>query len=110
MANIYIDARHLIRLMYSCEILILPHDGTTDDTLCLAQRRSTVILHERSQLNGDPASLCGSFPRRDVSGECVLLIHAAAKHPAAEFSAVFVPLNAGGNGASNLVSGLPVKL
>lgn len=32
-ANIYIDARPLIRLMYSCEILILPHDGTTDDTL-----------------------------------------------------------------------------
>lgn len=58
----------------------------------------------------DGASLRGSFPRRDVSGECVLLIHAAAKHPAAGFSAVFVPLNAGGNGASNLVSGLPVKL
>lgn len=40
--------------MYSCEILILPHDGTTDDTLCLAQRRSAVIFHDR-------ASLCGSF-------------------------------------------------
>lgn len=78
---------------------------------------STAIFRDRSASEwqrhaggAGGASLRGSFSRRDVSGECVLLIHAAAKHPAAELSAVFVPLNAGGNGASNLVSGLPVKL
>lgn len=49
-ANIHKDARPLIRLMYSCEILILPHDGTTDDSLCLAQRHSPVIFRNGSHL------------------------------------------------------------
>lgn len=114
-ANIYIDARPLIRLMYSCEILILPHDGTTDDTLFVSHsvtapwyfttaRVGKTIPRRRSILVLE--AFRGGMSAASVS--CWFTLQ--RKHPAAEFSAMFVPLNAGGNGASNLVSGLPVKL
>ena len=118
---------HLILLMHSCEIVITPHDGTTDDLLCLSAVFSTAAIMwyfddhcahcacSVRQCRGDIASaflLWGSFlwqngPVWTLRVSCWFMLQS---NHLSRLSAMLDPANARGNGASNLVSALSIKL
>lgn len=117
----------LILLMHSCEIVITPHNGTTDDLLCLSAVFLDLLQH--CDILWSFASLwlfnAETSPVLDVLLLCVDPF--VEEWPRCErwgfpadsccsqiVSAEFLPCSTlwtrEGNGASNLVSVLPIKL